>query len=52
MEFEQEAPEYESPEIVDYGNLVELTAGQAAADHLDSVFHAGATHDHPHFSGA
>lgn len=53
MKLDQESPDpYESPEIVDYGDLVELTAGQASAHHLDSVFHAGATNEHPDFSSA
>lgn len=53
MELDQESPDpYESPEIVDYGDLVDLTAGQTSAHDLDSVFHAGATYEHPHFSNA
>ncbi|MCP9485217.1 MAG: lasso RiPP family leader peptide-containing protein [Gaiellaceae bacterium MAG52_C11] len=50
MELEQ-AVEYESPEIVDYGDLVELTAGQANGHGLDSAFHTGTPVDHhPSFS--
>jgi len=50
MELEQKT-EYESPEIVDYGNLVELTAGQAGGHELDSAFHTGTPFDHhPSFS--
>ena len=29
MELEEQTSEYESPAIVDYGDLVELTAGQS-----------------------
>ena len=48
MEFQQSA--YESPEIVDYGDLVELTAGHACGHSLDSAFQTGTYADHPSFS--
>jgi hypothetical protein len=40
MEHEQKV-EYESPEVVDYGDLVELTAAGADGDCLDADFAAG-----------
>lgn len=50
MELEP-TPEYEAPEIVDYGDLVDLTAGQANGHDLDSAFHTGTPFDpHPTFS--
>lgn len=36
-----ETVEYESPEVVDYGDLVELTAGQSTGDYLDAAFPVG-----------
>ena len=33
--------EYIKPEIVDYGNLAELTAGTQSGSHLDAAFPAG-----------
>ncbi len=45
MELEQ-TPEYESPEIVDYGDLVELTEGQSGGHSLDAAFHTGGHDDH------
>jgi hypothetical protein len=33
--------EYIKPEIVDYGNLAELTAGSQTGSHLDAAFPAG-----------
>lgn len=40
---QQETPEirYEKPRIVDYGDLVELTAATGDGDTLDSSFPAG-----------
>lgn len=40
---QQEAPEtgYEKPRIVDYGDLVELTAASGIGDYLDADFPAG-----------
>ena len=48
MELEPELTEYEAPEVVDYGDLVELTAGQSTGHSLDSAFHTD-TH-YPSFS--
>ena len=36
-----EVAEYESPAVVDYGDLVELTAGGSSGGCLDSDFNAG-----------
>ena len=33
--------EYVQPEVVDYGDLGELTAGTQSGDHLDADFPAG-----------
>ena len=45
--------EYERPEIVDYGDLVDLTAGQANGHELDSAFHVGTPFGHhPSLSNA
>ncbi len=41
---------YEPPDVVDYGDLTELTAGQSNGHVLDSDFHAGADFRHPTFS--
>ena len=49
MEREVKEPEYEAPEITDYGDLVEVTAGHAH-DVQDSVFHPGSDFHHPSFS--
>ena len=32
--------EYEAPRVVDYGDLVELTAGQSDGENLDAAFPA------------
>ncbi|MCP9485216.1 MAG: lasso RiPP family leader peptide-containing protein [Gaiellaceae bacterium MAG52_C11] len=40
MEHEQTV-EYETPDVVDYGDLVELTAGTQNGDFLDAAFPAG-----------
>lgn len=37
----EQAIEYESPEVVDYGDLIELTAAGTDGDCLDSDFPAG-----------
>ena len=51
MERKAQEPEYEPPEIDDYGDLVEVTAGQSDGHLLDSAFHAGSdVHHHPSFS--
>ena len=44
----EETIEYEPPEIVNYGDLLELTAGQSTGHALDSAFHTD-TH-YPSFS--
>jgi hypothetical protein len=36
-----ETVEYEKPKVVDYGDLVELTAGQSTGTALDASFPAG-----------
>ena len=43
MKTEQEtkAPEYESPQVVDYGDLTELTAGSSTGDFTDAAFPVG-----------
>ncbi|HEY1367414.1 MAG TPA: lasso RiPP family leader peptide-containing protein [Gaiellaceae bacterium] len=33
-----ETPNYEKPEVVDYGGLVELTAGSSDGDATDAAF--------------
>lgn len=40
---QQETPEigYEKPRIVDYGDLVELTAATGDGDYLDATFPTG-----------
>jgi hypothetical protein len=35
---DQEGAEYETPAVVDYGDLVELTAGSADGDFTDAAF--------------
>lgn len=37
----QTAPDYEAPQIVDYGDLLELTAGASDGCFLDSDFPSG-----------
>jgi hypothetical protein len=51
MEHEQTV-EYESPEIADYGDLVELTAGQNSGDFTDAAFPAGTPFRNLTFSNA
>lgn len=34
----RESVEYESPDVVDYGDLVELTAGSSDGDFTDAAF--------------
>jgi hypothetical protein len=36
-----EVTEYEKPEIVDYGDLVQLTAGGQSGSYLDATFQQG-----------
>lgn len=43
--------EYESPTVVDYGDLVELTAGGASGECLDADFNAGTPYGKLTFSG-
>jgi hypothetical protein len=38
---ENEAPKYEAPEVVDYGDLIELTAASGSGGCLDADFQAG-----------
>src|SRR5919197_5799971 len=38
---ENEAPEYEAPEVVDYGDLIELTAAGGDGDCLDADYPIG-----------
>jgi hypothetical protein len=42
--------EYIKPEIVDYGNLAELTAGASSGTHLDAAFDAGTAYGDLTFS--
>jgi hypothetical protein len=44
-------PEYESPTVVDYGDLVELTAAGTEGGCLDADFAAGAERGKLTFSG-
>jgi len=37
----QETPEYESPKVVDYGDLIELTAGASDGCFLDADYPQG-----------
>jgi hypothetical protein len=41
---ERESQQYESPEIVDYGDFAELTQHQVPGDPLDPSFHGGDPH--------
>lgn len=43
--------EYESPTVVDYGDLVELTAAGTDGDCLDADFSAGSSRGKLTFSG-
>src|SRR2546429_2763039 len=38
---EEKKFEYQAPEIVDYGDLAELTAGLATGTHIDAAFPSG-----------
>jgi hypothetical protein len=49
---EHEIPEYEAPQVVDYGDLVELTAGSADGCYLDADFPANTKKSALGFSGA
>lgn len=40
MEHESDTREYEKPEIVDYGTLVDLTAGMGSGHHEDGLLKA------------
>jgi hypothetical protein len=50
MEREPEAHEYQKPEVVDYGTLVELTAGMGHGPHEDGMHksHFHPPHHHHH----
>jgi hypothetical protein len=50
MEHEQTV-EYESPAVVDYGDLIELTAAGSEGDCLDADFAAGTKKGDLTFSG-
>ena len=50
MKWEVKEPEYEAAVIVDYGDLVEVTAGHAHDHVQDSGFHPGSEFHHPSFS--
>ena len=41
---ERESQQYESPEIVDYGDIAELTQHQMPGDPHDSPVHGGDPH--------
>ena len=41
MTEEERTIEYEAPQIVDFGDLVELTAGNTSGTRLDADFPAG-----------
>ena len=41
---ERESQQYESPEIVDYGDIAELTQHQMPGDPHDFPFHGGDPH--------
>lgn len=43
-------PEYEKPMVVDYGDLIELTAGQSTGASTDATFSAGTPFSHLTFS--
>lgn len=45
-----ESVEYESPEVVDYGDLVELTAGTADGEFTDAAFPANTSRSDLTFS--
>jgi hypothetical protein len=45
-----EVVEYEKPRVVDYGDLVELTAGQSSGSALDASFPVGTPFDDLTFS--
>jgi hypothetical protein len=42
---------YEKPQVVDYGDLVELTAAGTDGNHLDADFSAGTDRGRLTFSG-
>jgi hypothetical protein len=50
MEEKIEKIEYEAPEVVDYGDLTELTAAAASGRHLDAAFPSGFPVSHLTFS--
>ncbi len=46
-ETQVEKPNYEAPQITDYGTLAEFTAGMRTGHHLDAAFN---NHDGPDIS--
>lgn len=46
----QTSLEYEKPMVVDYGDLIELTAGQSTGASTDATFSAGTPFSHLTFS--
>jgi hypothetical protein len=51
MEKTEEITPYEPPRVVDYGDLVELTAGEAIGEFLDATYPAGTPRGKLGFSG-
>ena len=45
-----ETVKYEAPQVTDYGNLAELTAGQTSGNVLDATFPAGTPKEELTFS--
>ena len=50
MEQEAQESEYEAPQIEDYGDLVDVTAGHAHGHEHDPLLHPGGDFHHPSFS--
>ena len=48
---DNEVPEYEAPQVVDYGNLIDLTAGSAHGCWTDADFPLATKKDELTFSG-
>jgi hypothetical protein len=51
MEKQEETSPYEPPRVVDYGDLVELTAGDANGENLDATYPLGTPRGKLGFSG-
>jgi hypothetical protein len=49
---ENEVPEYEAPQVVDYGDLIELTAGGSDGCYTDADFPVTTKKSALTFSGA